>query len=199
VHINTATHTHKYSKTYTHKYKHTQAFTNIDSGTMTHFYIHTYIHTYMHAFMHAQGIPRIPFSALAVEDSALAAGSFKTVYRATWRGDGDGDGDGSGVAPESRQVAVLVLRHGSAVQEISVFERLGRHPHLVKLLAVSSQPPGNDVCMVLEFAQRGSLDCVLQELEEQDDVPSNAVLLTAAGQVCCCEVSVLYVCDIVCV
>jgi hypothetical protein len=119
-----------------------------------------------------------------VEDRPLASGSFKSVYKATWA---------AGGSAQPQQVAVLVLRQaqgggGSMADEIKIFELLGRHPHLVKLLALSNRPPAGDVCMVLEFAQRGSLDCVLQDLAERrdqgGDPPTHAVLLTAAAQVC---------------
>jgi hypothetical protein len=80
------------------------------------------------------------------------------------------------------KVAVLVLRQGgSAALEINIFERLGRHTHLVKLLAVTRMPPAGYHCMIQELAQRGSLDQVLQEQEAEQ--ASNAVLLTAACQV----------------
>ncbi len=71
--------------------------------------------------------------------------------------------------------------------EVKIFERLGRHPHLVKLLAVSTMSPNGNQCMVLELAQRGSLDSVLQELHQDGrEKPSHSVLLTAACQVCAC-------------
>ena len=118
----------------------------------------------------------IAFTDLVVEDRPLASGAFKSVYKASWARPGEGD---------AQQVAVLVLRQGgSAASEIKVFEKLGRHPHLVKLLAVSARPPAGDMCMVLEFAQRGSLDGVLNELSNNGESPTHAVLLTAASQVC---------------
>jgi hypothetical protein len=131
---------------------------------------------YMH--IHFQNIPSISYSELEVEERPLAAGSFKSVYRAKWVP--------SSGSKDEQQVAVLVLRQGgSAALEIKIFERLGRHPHLVKLLAVTRKPPAGNHCMVLELAQRGSLDCVLQELARGGaaELPSHAVLLTAACQV----------------
>ena len=122
-----------------------------------------------------------------MEGRPLASGSFKSVYKATWTRKAVGD---------SQQVAVLVLRQGgSAAGEISIFERLGRHPHLVKLLAVSTWPPAGDMCMVLEFAQRGSLDGVLQQLTDEGQSATHAVLLTAAGQVCVCVLKLEHVCE----
>ncbi len=108
-----------------------------------------------------------------MENSPLASGSFKSVYKAVWTPAGSGD---------VQQVAVLVLRQGfGAALEIKIFQHLLRHPHLVKLLAVTRMPPSDNHCMVLELAQRGSLDCVLQE---ESVKASNAVLLTVACQVC---------------
>ena len=124
----------------------------------------------------SSSIPTIHFGELVVEDMPMASGSFKSVYKATWARDG-GRGE--------QQVAVLVLRQGgSAVGEIQIFERLGLHPHLVKLLGLSAKPPTGDLCMVLEFARRGSLDCVLSELADQQQSATHSVLLTAATQVC---------------
>ena len=102
----------------------------------------------------------------------MASGSFKSVYSATWKANG-------------QAVAVLVLRGGADLtREIGIFEHLGNHPHLVKLLAVCTKPPSGEHCMVLEFAQRGSLDGVLQEIEEDETgKASDCVLLTVAGQV----------------
>jgi serine/threonine protein kinase len=123
-----------------------------------------------------QGIRTIPFSELTVSGVPLASGSFKSVYKATWSRPG---------SAHALQVAVLVLRHGggSFAEEIRIIELLGQHQHLVKLLAVSMKPPTGDMCMVCEFAQRGSFDCVLQELAEKEECAANAVLLTAALQV----------------
>jgi hypothetical protein len=136
-------------------------------------YVCTHARTHTHIL---QGVLTIAFTELVLEDRPLASGSFKRVYKATWAQRGNGD---------AQQVAVLVLRQGdSAADEINIFDRLGRHPHLVKLLAVSTRPPAGDMCMVLEFAQRGSLDGVLHELSGNGESPTNAVLLTAAGQVC---------------
>jgi len=68
--------------------------------------------------------------------------------------------------------------------EVKIFERLGRHPHICKLLALTKKPPANQECMVMEFAERGSLDVVLQDMDtEGSQSPSTAVLMTAASQV----------------
>jgi len=127
---------------------------------------------------HSQSIPFINFETLQVEDTPLASGSFKSVYKAVWAPAGSNE--------VLRKVAVLVLRQGgSATLEIKIFECLGLHQNLVKLLAVTRMPPAGYHCMVQELAERGSLDCVLQELAQGQEAEqaSNAVLLTAACQV----------------
>ena len=144
------------------------------------------MHVWMCAHTRLQGVRTIAFTDLVVEDRPLASGAFKSVYKASWARSGEGD---------AQQVAVLVLRQGgSAASEIKIFEKLGRHPHLVKLLAVSARPPAGDMCMVLEFAQRGSLDGVLNELSNNGESPTHAVLLTAASQVCAVCVLLRLVC-----
>ena len=120
-------------------------------------------------------VMRINFNSLVMEGRPWTSGSFKTVYKALWTKPG---------TEEAQRVAVLVIRGGtSAVSEVSIFQQLGRHPHLTKLLATSSSP-GGDYCMVMEFAERGSLDHVLHEIEDGGaGSASHSVLLTAASQV----------------
>ena len=73
-------------------------------------------------------VPHIQYSELAVESNALAAGSFKSVYKARWKKKG-------------RNVALLVLRHSNQAalsdmdNEIRMFGTLGKHKHLAELLA----------------------------------------------------------------
>ena len=67
--------------------------------------------------------------------------------------------------------------------EAAVFERLGRHPRLTRLLGTSTDPEGRSV-LVTEFAALGSLDRVLESLDEEGIEPSNTVLLQCALQVC---------------
>jgi hypothetical protein len=124
-----------------------------------------------------QSIETISFGELTLDREPMASGSSKTVFKATWA-----QGNKS-----PQQVAVLILTRGGNVKgEIGIFERLGRHPHLVRLLAMSTRPHTGDLCMVLEFAQRGSLDSVLQELSGPGaEQPTHSVLLTVACQVSC--------------
>ncbi len=148
--------------------------------------IHTYTHiipicVYAYSYfltipvVHEQSsIPTINFSDLVVEEKPMAHGSFKSVYKGMWTRDG---------VSKAQRVAVLLLRGGDAASEIGIFERLGRHPNLVKLLAVAEKPPAREPCMVLEFAPMGSLDNVLQDLQDLNQPATNNVLLTAAGQV----------------
>ncbi len=63
------------------------------------------------------------------------------------------------------------------------FERLGRHPFLTQLLAVTKNPAGQE-CMLAEYAAHGSLDGFLQRQEDSGVAMGAAVLLTAATQIC---------------
>jgi hypothetical protein len=123
-----------------------------------------------------QGIPTIGYNELVVQDQPPETGGFKRVYKATWA---------LGGSLGAKQVAVLELKRddGSLSNEISMFLKAGRHPHLVQLLAVARRS-GGGASMVLEYAPSGSIDQVLGRLQDQNQRPSNAVVLTAAGQVC---------------
>ncbi len=130
-------------------------------------------------------IPTISFEELEIEKN-ISSGPYKSVHKATWTQRFGG---------RLQQVAVLEFQRGlgadnKITNEISIFKRLGPHPHLVKLLAVSPKPPYGDMCLVLEFAPQGSLDHVLHDLACRREEASNIVLLTAARQVCtswsCC-------------
>ena len=68
-------------------------------------------------------------------------------------------------------------------REIEVFETLGCHPHLTKLLAVSTNPSGCQ-CLITEYAALGSLDHVLHEYADRHQHISDLVLLTACMQIC---------------
>jgi len=121
-------------------------------------------------------VPHIPYSELAVESNALAAGSFKTVYKARWEKKG-------------RNVALLVLRNSNQAalsnmeNEIRMFGTLGKHKHLAELLATCTQAQSEDKCMVMEFAPLGSLDHVLSKADEDGAEIGNLVKITVGMQV----------------
>ena len=115
------------------------------------------------------GFRQILFQDIQVQGSPLGAGSFKTVHR--------------GLLDGRHEVAVLTIRSGACDTEAAVFERLGCHPRLTRLLGTSRDPEGRSV-LVTEFAARGSLDRVLESLDEEGIEPDNAVLLQCALQVC---------------
>ena len=121
-------------------------------------------------------VPHIPYSELAVESTALAAGSFKSVYKARWEKKG-------------RTVALLVLRHSNQAalsdmeNEIRMFGTLGKHKHLAELLATCTQAQSQDKCMVMEFAPLGSLDHVLIKADEDGVDIGNLVKMTVCMQV----------------
>ena len=121
-------------------------------------------------------LPHIQFSDLAVDDRPLAAGSFKTVWKARWK-------------QKNLIVALLVLRNSSSASlsdmqnEIRMFITLGKHRHLTELLATCAQPQSGDKCMVMEFAQHGSLDHVLMKIDEDGRDVINLVSIAMSEQV----------------
>jgi len=121
-------------------------------------------------------VPHIPYSELAVDANALAAGSFKSVYKARWEKKG-------------RNVALLVLRNSNQAalldmeNEIRMFGTLGKHKHLAELLATCTQAQSEDKCMVMEFAPLGSLDHVLSKADEDGIDISNLVKIMVGMQV----------------
>jgi serine/threonine protein kinase len=63
-------------------------------------------------------------------------------------------------------VALLKVRglgHAELEREVEVFVTLGKHPHLAKLLGVTTHPDG-EACMLVEYAPCGSLDKVSSTL-----------------------------------
>eukprot|EP00191_Tetraselmis_sp_GSL018_P015227 CAMPEP_0177588188 /NCGR_PEP_ID=MMETSP0419_2-20121207/6089_1 /TAXON_ID=582737 /ORGANISM="Tetraselmis sp., Strain GSL018" /LENGTH=692 /DNA_ID=CAMNT_0019078363 /DNA_START=162 /DNA_END=2237 /DNA_ORIENTATION=+ len=112
-------------------------------------------------------LPAIPFQELRLQ-RVIGTGSSKTVHSALWH---------------DEEVAVLILRSGSARSEAAVFERLGRHPQLTRLLGTSRDPYGSHV-LVTELARKGSLHTLLGDLVEEGRKASNLVLLQCAMQVC---------------
>ena len=115
------------------------------------------------------GFRQILFQDIQVQGPPLGAGSFKTVHR--------------GLLGGRQEVAVLTIRSGACDTEAAVFERLGRHPRLTRLLGTSADPEGRSI-LVTEFAVLGSLDRVLDILNEAGIGPGNAVFLQCALQVC---------------
>jgi serine/threonine protein kinase len=85
-------------------------------------------------------------------------------------------------------VALLKLRQsfGNAVAiagEVEVFFKLGRHPNLTPLLGMTTHPDGSD-CMLVEFAELGSLDNLLVQKADEGVEISEAVRITIAMQIC---------------
>lgn len=97
-------------------------------------------------------LAEIAYNELSVEVKATAVGSFKTVHRGRWkRKSGKGKGE---------RVAIVFMRPGGddIAREAGIAARLGRHPHLVRLLGVSVPPYGSGLCVVAELASKGALD-----------------------------------------
>eukprot|EP00960_Hanusia_phi_P014102 415030-Hanusia_phi.AAC.1 len=91
------------------------------------------------------------------------AGSYKLVYRATYN------------HPKAGATAVALLQiRGSgsqetkhkALQEIEVFRELGLHDNLLGLCGLTVEPIAGDICLVTEYAPRGSLDQVLSTAQD---------------------------------
>ncbi len=78
---------------------------------------------------------------------------------------------------------MLLLRQGDVTTEAAVFDRLGRHRHLTRLLGLSRDPEGRQA-LVTEFAPHGALSDVLSALNERGRRASDAVLVRIAMQVC---------------
>ena len=122
-------------------------------------------------------VSHVDFNEFVVETQPLAHGSFKKVYKGRWS------------KRQNKWVVMLVLRNSSHANlsdfqnEIQVFGKVGRHHNLAQLLATSTYSPSGDKCMVMEYAEQGSLDHVLTSIAEQDVYVSNLVLLTVGVQV----------------
>jgi len=116
------------------------------------------------------GALEIPFQELDIQSPPLRVGTSKTVHKAQWQG---------------REVAAVTMRNNAdkEVAEVEVFERLGRHPSLTRLLGLSRNAE-NQMVLVTEFARDGSLSNVLENLDEEGRSPSNLVLMQCAMQVC---------------
>ena len=89
------------------------------------------------------------------DEKLRGAGSFKTVYEGTLR-----------VSGKRVTVAVLRIREAfkeSCQTEVQTFLKLGRHPRLVRFLGQCEE--GNDLLLITEFAEMGSLSDAFEQLE----------------------------------
>ena len=119
-------------------------------------------------------IPHIAFEDITM-GREIGNGAFKKVFKASWSREGK----------DATDVAILVLRQGDCdiSQEIKMFETLGRHPNLTRLMATTKNAQGR-ACLVTEFAPWGSLDSTVGEFVEKGTRLEDTVLLTVAMQVC---------------
>ncbi len=109
----------------------------------------------------------------------------KSVYHAVWRlSQTQTDG-------QRQQLAVVVLaareatpQHDLLVKSLGSLLHIGPHAHIVPVLGMCERPPDGDCCLVMEYAAKGSLDRVLQNV---DHAGANSVacdvLLAIAAQV----------------
>uniref|UniRef100_A0A061S910 Fibroblast growth factor receptor 1 n=1 Tax=Tetraselmis sp. GSL018 TaxID=582737 RepID=A0A061S910_9CHLO len=114
-------------------------------------------------------VREIPYNELQIQVPPIRSGDIKSVHRALLGG---------------KQVALLNLRRNSVDTEAAVFERLGRHPKLTRLLGMSRDPDGNRL-LITEYAEHGDLKLVLGKLDEEEGrTACSRVLLQCAMQVC---------------
>jgi serine/threonine protein kinase len=103
----------------------------------------------------------------------IGSGSYKTVYKAVWKK--------NGASPQI--VALGVLRSdGDIAHEASIFDKLGRHEHLTRMLALTKNEK-NLMCLVTEYASRGALDTVIMDYAERGVKVTDEVLLRVCMQV----------------
>lgn len=88
----------------------------------------------------------------------IGFGSFKEVHRSTLRLPG---------STKQTNVAVLKVRTGSVAAEADILLKLGRHPNLIRFFGQCADGP--DALLVTEFAARGDLGSLMEDLDEDDD------------------------------
>ncbi len=121
----------------------------------------------------------VSLTDLDLSPKSMASGSFKEVFLARLRK------TIPEIGPAGRKVAVIKLWNGDSTlgAELKVFKTLGRNPNLTRLLAVTYSDSGTVTSLVTEFAELGSLDHVLTNLNQSRESATADVLLTAAMQV----------------
>ncbi|EKX42892.1 hypothetical protein GUITHDRAFT_61191, partial [Guillardia theta CCMP2712] len=111
----------------------------------------------------------------------IGSSSFKLVYKARWQQ----------LQGSSADVAILRLR-GSGLtekrdeleQKAKTFQQLGRHPNLLRLLAITVEPSSGDFCLVTELASKGSLDEILYKFAVEEETLGLLVQLQVVRQIC---------------
>jgi hypothetical protein len=138
----------------------------------------------------SQRIVAIAYEDLVLGDKAVSSSPYKLVFRgqcAALRKKLAASGS------DNAYVAVIVHKANahqpvptpsSLLTNIKACERVGYHAHIAPLLAVCVRPPDGDCCLVMEYAAKGSLDRVLQDLAlDGGKTATSEVLLTVAAQV----------------
>ena len=105
----------------------------------------------------------IPRAALTFRDpeDQIGTGSFKRVFKATLRLAG---------SPRAVTVAALQVRNVDVAAEATVLLRLGKHPRLVTFIGQCrpvAEDPRSDMILITEFAPMGSLDAVIEDVEDE--------------------------------
>ncbi len=122
-----------------------------------------------------QGVPHVSFTEFNLLQN-ISNSSYKKSYKALWNKKGSDS--------EPQIVAVSVLPNcGEISEKVAAFDRLGRHEHLVSVLA-STVTPENWTCLVTELAPLGSLDSVIIDYADKNACVTDEVLLKICIQVC---------------
>ena len=103
----------------------------------------------------------IPQTAFRDPADQIGTGSFKRVFKATLRLAG---------SPRAVTVAALQVRNVDVAAEATVLLRLGKHPRLVTFIGQCrpvAEDPRSDMILITEFAPMGSLDAVIEDVEDE--------------------------------
>ncbi|EKX33543.1 hypothetical protein GUITHDRAFT_81295, partial [Guillardia theta CCMP2712] len=110
-----------------------------------------------------------------IDRSYFEEGKFKTVRRAQYKDD--------------RAVVAAIVKHRSEKStqhslhnEVPMYSELGKHPNVLEFYGMTIDENG-ELCMVMEFAQRGSLRGLLLKISLEGYKVDDLVLVSAAKQV----------------
>ena len=84
----------------------------------------------------SRGIPSVNFEAFT-DVRQIGSGPFKRVYQARWQ---QPNGGSTEVAIQRIRGSGSSGRREEFEQEVKIFQHLGLHPHLLRLLAITIEP-----------------------------------------------------------
>ena len=111
----------------------------------------------------------------------IGSSSFKLVYKARWQ---QLQGSSADVAILRLRGSGLTERRDELEQKAKTFQQLGRHPNLLRLLAITVEPSSGDSCLVTELASKGSLDEILYKFAVEEETLGLLVQLQVVRQIC---------------